>query len=109
MFFDHFCLTSKDLVSTAVDVVDIKLHQRNKQGPCNVCVNGATRHARCAVRVLLLLLQFKMLTGEVIKHVRGVCVSQVLGTDMKKHFDILSRFQVMFVSVLSVCADPHIC
>lgn len=47
-----------------------------------------------------LLLQFKMLTGEVIKHARGVCVSQVLGTDMKKHFDILSRFQVMLTNLV---------
>ena len=43
-------------------------------------------------------LQFKMLDGEVIRHVRGVCVSQVLGTDMKKHFDILSRFQVSLLT-----------
>jgi len=25
---------------------------------------------------------------------RGVTIAQVLGTDMKKHFDITSRFQV---------------
>ena len=27
-------------------------------------------------------------------HMRSVCISQVLGTDMKKHFQILSSFQV---------------
>ncbi|DBA94754.1 TPA: hypothetical protein ACH3X1_002302 [Trebouxia sp. C0004] len=27
---------------------------------------------------------------------RDVCISQVLGTDMKKHFDIISRFQAAF-------------
>ncbi len=26
--------------------------------------------------------------------IRSMCISQVLGTDMKKHFDITSRFQV---------------
>ena len=26
--------------------------------------------------------------------IRACCISQVLGTDMKKHFDITSRFQV---------------
>lgn len=29
--------------------------------------------------------------------VRNTAIHQVLGTDMKKHFDILSRFQVSFI------------
>ena len=29
-----------------------------------------------------------------ITRMRSVCISQVLGTDMKKHFQILSSFQV---------------
>ena len=45
-----------------------------------------------------MVLQYNMLSGEVIRHVRGVCISQVLGTDMKKHFDILSRFQVSLLT-----------
>ena len=41
-----------------------------------------------------MLLQFAALTSETIKEVRDCCINQVLGTDMKKHFDITSRFQV---------------
>lgn len=29
-----------------------------------------------------------------MREIRSVCINQVLGTDMKKHFDIASRFQV---------------
>ncbi|KAA6423770.1 MAG: hypothetical protein FRX49_06341 [Trebouxia sp. A1-2] len=39
---------------------------------------------------------FDMLRSETIAHVRSVCVNQVLGTDMKRHFDITSRFQSAF-------------
>ena len=31
--------------------------------------------------------------GERVRSVRVSCINQVLGTDMKKHFDIVSRFQ----------------
>lgn len=41
-----------------------------------------------------MLLQFAALTSETIMQVRNCCINQVLGTDMKKHFDITSRFQV---------------
>ena len=40
-----------------------------------------------------------MLKGELIMQARSCCINQVLGTDMKKHFDITSRFQV----------SPHRC
>ena len=32
--------------------------------------------------------------AESMGELRFMCISQVLGTDMKKHFDISSRFQV---------------
>ena len=32
--------------------------------------------------------------AETMSEIRFMCISQVLGTDMKKHFDISSRFQV---------------
>ena len=37
--------------------------------------------------------------------IRSMCISQVLGTDMKKHFDISSRFQVRPLppSLLPLC------
>ena len=35
-----------------------------------------------------------MMKSETLLHVRSVCINQILGTDMKKHFDITSRFQV---------------
>ena len=38
-------------------------------------------------------MQFAALKGETIMQVRICCINQVLGTDMKKHFDITSRFQ----------------
>lgn len=37
----------------------------------------------------------KEMAGQLIG-LRSTCISQVLGTDMKKHFEILSRFQVDF-------------
>ena len=37
---------------------------------------------------------------------RSVCISQVLGTDMKKHFQILSSFQVLTESPVTV---HHLC
>ena len=46
------------------------------------------------VRCEHVLLQFAALTSETIKQVRDCCINQVLGTDMKKHFGITSRFQV---------------
>ncbi|KAL0037183.1 hypothetical protein WJX79_004360 [Trebouxia sp. C0005] len=40
----------------------------------------------------------KEMAGQLIG-VRSTCISQVLGTDMKKHFEILSRFQAAFKQV----------
>ena len=37
---------------------------------------------------------------------RSVCISQVLGTDMKKHFQILSSFQVLLEAPIPTC---HLC
>ena len=34
---------------------------------------------------------------------RSICISQVLGTDMKKHFQILSAFQVLIHTHLHPC------
>ena len=36
---------------------------------------------------------------------RTTCINMVLGTDMKKHFDIMSRFQVLLPICLS-CFHP---
>ncbi|DBA85163.1 hypothetical protein WJX79_004941 [Trebouxia sp. C0005] len=36
-----------------------------------------------------------------VRRYRDVCIDQVLGTDMKKHFDIISRFQAAFKTVPS--------
>ena len=46
-----------------------------------------------------------VLTNTVRRAIRDVCINQVLGTDMKKHFEIVSRFQVSLQSAhaLSVC------
>ena len=49
--------------------------------------------------------------GETIMQVRVCCINQVLGTDMKKHFDITSRFQASLSAVpsllwhISTCLD----
>lgn len=42
--------------------------------------------------------------------IRSMCISQVLGTDMKKHFDITSRFQVkpLAPSLLPLCDYAYI-
>ena len=34
-----------------------------------------------------------------MRRYRDVCINQVLGTDMKKHFDIISRFQVFHLLI----------
>ena len=44
-------------------------------------------------------LQVQCLTVENFSQLRGVSANQVLGTDMKKHFEITSRFQVRRVSL----------
>lgn len=38
--------------------------------------------------------QKERVSAEQVGVVRGVAIAEVLGTDMKKHFDITSRFQV---------------
>ena len=40
--------------------------------------------------------------AKTMREIRSVCINQVLGTDMKKHFDIASRFQVGFAVGLPV-------
>ena len=37
--------------------------------------------------------------AESMSDIRFMCISQVLGTDMKKHFDISSRFQVSILAL----------
>lgn len=39
-------------------------------------------------------LQIKFFNTEELIQLRTTCINMVLGTDMKKHFDIVSRFQV---------------
>lgn len=46
-----------------------------------------------------------MRPSEEMVEVRAMCISQVLGTDMKKHFDITSRFQV---SPSPLLPSPHL-
>ena len=60
-----------------------------ESGPLNILCNCI-----CAVQ--------KEMAGEMIG-VRSTVISQVLGTDMKKHFDILSRYQVRNVHIPSSC------
>ncbi len=45
----------------------------------------------------------KQASPELVRMGRNCAINQVLGTDMKKHFDIVSRFQVRVTSTL----DPH--
>ena len=45
-------------------------------------------------QLLLLLLQAGFIRSDELKTLRSTCINMVLGTDMKKHFDIMSRFQV---------------
>ena len=59
------------------------------------CISIVTPHSvRICCFKLLLYIQVDRLSAERRAAARYVSVSQVLGTDMKKHFDILSRFQV---------------
>ena len=45
----------------------------------------------------------KQASPELVRMGRNCAINQVLGTDMKKHFDIVSRFQVCATSP----HDPH--
>ena len=49
---------------------------------------------------------------ETSAEIRFMCISQVLGTDMKKHFDISSRFQVSplwFCNPCDVATPQKVC
>lgn len=48
------------------------------------------------------------MSAEDIMSARSCAVQQILGTDMKKHFDILSRFQVD-TAVLTLLLDDACC
>ena len=63
----------------------------------------------CAMQLLSTTLNWQLLMQDFHTETqtlfRPVVINQVLGTDMKKHFDILSRFQVhslLFVRTLNV-------
>lgn len=51
-------------------------------------------HNAVAETLLCAALQSEYLPPETVRLGRACAITQVLGTDMKKHFDILSRFQV---------------
>ena len=61
-------------------------------------------HIECSSHPCLLWLQKEM--ADQMTRMRTVCISQVLGTDMKKHFQILSSFQVLTESPAST---HHLC
>jgi hypothetical protein len=61
---------------------------------------SAASHLQAEVTAVLLVLQLDMMRSETVAHARSFCVNQVLGTDMKKHFDITSRFQVSHRAML---------
>ncbi len=42
----------------------------------------------------MLCVQMSVVRSENMLVLRSTCINMVLGTDMKKHFDIVSRFQV---------------
>ena len=43
---------------------------------------------------VMMPLQMSVLKSDELTQLRSTCINMVLGTDMKKHFDIMSRFQV---------------
>ena len=49
------------------------------------------------------VVQISFLRSEDLPVLRSTCVNMVLGTDMKKHFDIMSRFQVPLAGMTPPC------
>ena len=54
-------------------------------------------------------LQVSFLRSDELPVLRSTCVNMVLGTDMKKHFDILSRFQVLTPSRAALLTSSSPC
>ncbi len=50
--------------------------------------------------------QLTLVRSEGMLVLRSTCINMVLGTDMKKHFDIVSRFQV---HIQPACFVLHVC
>lgn len=48
----------------------------------------------CDYELLTVCVQLQFFRTEELVQLRATCINMVLGTDMKKHFDIVSRFQV---------------
>ena len=69
-------------------------------------VSHCSRQSGCAHCLMCMLpwLQHKS-SSELVRMGRACAINQVLGTDMKKHFDIVSRFQVSQPAPLT-CAPP---
>ncbi|DBA80660.1 TPA: hypothetical protein ACH3X1_007904 [Trebouxia sp. C0004] len=88
--YEHGGLNNDFLIKTANPLAILY----NDQSPLE------NHHCAAAARLLFdpscQYIQFAALTSEAIKQVRDCCINQVLGTDMKKHFDITSRFQAAF-------------
>ncbi|DBB03659.1 hypothetical protein WJX82_000931 [Trebouxia sp. C0006] len=88
--YEHGGLNNDFLIKTASPLAILY----NDQSPLE------NHHCAAAARLLFdpscQYIQFAALTSETIMQVRNCCINQVLGTDMKKHFDITSRFQAAF-------------
>ncbi len=54
----------------------------------------------------MLCVQMSVVRSDNMLVLRSTCINMVLGTDMKKHFDIVSRFQV---HILPACFVLHEC
>jgi hypothetical protein len=56
------------------------------------------RHVDTHCLIVLHDIMQKQASPELVRMGRNCAINQVLGTDMKKHFDIVSRFQVRVTS-----------
>ncbi len=54
----------------------------------------------------MLCVQMNVVRSDNMLVLRSTCINMVLGTDMKKHFDIVSRFQVR---ISPACFVSHEC
>ncbi len=68
----------------------------------------ALLHQHVGTHCLIVLndIMQNQVSPELVRMGRNCAINQVLGTDMKKHFDIVSRFQVCVTSPLHPCQQP---
>ncbi|DBA82086.1 TPA: hypothetical protein ACH3X1_016801 [Trebouxia sp. C0004] len=98
--FEHGGLNNDFLIKTAHPIAMVY----NDQSPLE------NHHLAAAFRIWIdpqCQYMPKQVSPELVRMGRNCAINQVLGTDMKKHFDIVSRFQAVFKKPPSSNSSSH--